>query len=173
MKLKYFLRGVGVGIIFSSIVFLVAYQGAAADKMTEEEIIKEAEKLGMVTEEDPLGDLLTTQSDKKKTENENTTSEEEEGTSEEDSTDESQAEQTTEITTENETAKEVTITIKKGTTSYTVCQNLQKMGLIEDADEFDKYLIKNGYAKRIRVGEHTLKIGMEYQDIAEAIASPS
>lgn len=164
MKLKYFLRGLGVGIIFSSVVFWVAYQDVAADKMAKEEIIKEAEKLGMVMEDDPLGELLTTQNDKKETENDS---------SQEDSTDKNQVEQTTEMAAESKTEKEVTITIKKGTTSYTVCQNLQKMGLVEDADALDKYLIKNGYAQRIRVGEHTLKYGMEYQDIAEAISSSS
>lgn len=171
MKFKYFLRGLGVGIIFSSIVFLVAYQGAAVGKMTEEEIIKEAGKLGMVKEEDPLEDLLTTQNDKKKMENENVSSEDETETSKEESEQDDQNEQTTEINTESETetTEKVTITIKGGTTSYAVCENLQKLGLIEDAGEFDKFLVKNGYAQRIRVGEHTLKVGMEFQDIAEEI----
>ena len=183
MKFKYFLRGVGVGIIFSSIVFLVAYQGAAAGKMTEEEIIKEAEKLGMVEKEDPVGDLLTTQTDAKDSKEEPSSSEETK--SEENSEDKKQTEQTTEVTTENTTEattenntettteEKVTITIEKGSTSYTVCQKLQELGLIEDASEFDTYLVKNGYASRIRVGEHTLKKGMEYHDIAEAISDPA
>ena len=45
--------------------------------------------------------------------------------------------------------------------------------MIEDASEFDAYLIQNGYASRIRVGEHTLKRGMSYHDIAEAISDPA
>ena len=183
MKFKYFLRGVGIGIIFSSIVFLVAYQGVAASKMTEEEIIKEAKELGMVEKEDLVGDLLTTQADTKNSKEENSASEE--INSEENSEAEKQTEQATEGTTENTTEattenntettaeEKVTITIEKGSTSYTVCQKLQELGLIEDAAEFDTYLVKNGYASRIRVGEHTLKKGMEYHDIAEAISDPS
>lgn len=186
MKFRYFLRGVGVGIIFSSIVCLVAYQSAAAGKMTEEEIRKEAEKLGMVEKEDPLEDLLTTQNNQEKSQKENADSEEETQKTETETANQKSEEQTTEVTTETTTEQatetktetteqeeKVTIKIEKGSTSYTVCQKLQELGMIEDASEFDTYLVKNGYASRIRVGEHTLKKGMEYHDIAEAISDPA
>ena len=44
--------------------------------------------------------------------------------------------------------------------------------MIKDATDFDNYLIKNGYANRIRVGTHTLTIGMTYEEIAIAISDP-
>ena len=48
MKFKYFLRGLGVGIIFASIVCLTAYQGNAKKEITDEEIIRRAKELGMI-----------------------------------------------------------------------------------------------------------------------------
>ncbi|MGN0155223.1 MAG: hypothetical protein ACI4A3_12300, partial [Lachnospiraceae bacterium] len=73
--------------------------------------------------------------------------------------------------TEQETPT-VTITVERGSSSYPVCQKLQELGMIEDASEFDNYLIENGYAYRIRVGTHTLKMGMDFHAIAEAISDP-
>ncbi len=52
MKLKYFLRGVGVGIIFGALVMLVAYFTSGASKLSDKEIIERAENLGMVKAED-------------------------------------------------------------------------------------------------------------------------
>lgn len=189
MKFKYFLRGLGVGIVFASIVFLIAYQNNAAGKMTDAEIIKKAKELGMVEREDPLEDLLSTHADvqadngttaestdNKKNDSEDTT---EKYTEEE--TLKEEKEQTTEATTqaadeaEDETVTgqdTVTITIDGGSSSYPVSQKLQEAGLIEDASAFDTYLVENGYANRLRVGEHTLKKGMSYHDIAEAISDP-
>lgn len=191
MKLKYFLRGLGVGIIFSCVVFFTAYQSGAAGKMTDAQIMNRAKELGMVEKEDPLENLLPKQADAakdretSKDDNENTTLKDTDKNSEKDSTAETgeeKKEQTTEVTTQAQTKavqtttaeKKETVTIKidGGSTSYTVCQKLHKAGLIENADEFDAYLVKNGYADRIRVGEYTLKKGMSFQDIAEAISEP-
>ena len=49
MKLKYYLRGMGIGIVVTSIVLSVA--SCNRRSMTDEEIIKRAEELGMVTTE--------------------------------------------------------------------------------------------------------------------------
>ena len=40
MKLKYFLRGVGVGIIFGSLIMLVAYLTSGAGKLSDEEKVR-------------------------------------------------------------------------------------------------------------------------------------
>lgn len=44
MKLKYYMRGIGVGMVFSAILFSVNDKA----EMTDEQIIEEAKKLGMV-----------------------------------------------------------------------------------------------------------------------------
>lgn len=56
MKLRYFLRGLGTGIIFSAV--LMSLYGSANNKMSDEEIRKEAVRLGMVEKQDALDVVL-------------------------------------------------------------------------------------------------------------------
>lgn len=211
MKFKYFLRGLGFGIVFSAIICLTAYQGNSSPVITDEEIIRRAEALGMVKQEDKVGELLgigkdSQDADTDETSQTNTetqqqeiseeTSEESEESKDSDSEKISetgknpktenriteQEEKKTEASTEKqETTTEeqsdqkkntVKLTIERGASSFPVCQKLQELGMIENASDFDTYLVENGYASRIRVGEHTLKKGMSYKDIAEAISDP-
>ena len=53
MKLKYYLRGLGIGIIITTLILMIAGAGQKKE-LTDEEIIKRAEALGMVMEEDQL-----------------------------------------------------------------------------------------------------------------------
>jgi hypothetical protein len=197
MKFKYFLRGLGFGIVFASIICLTAYQNHTSETLTDEAIIQRAKELGMVEKEDTVATLLENQNNTEK-DTDNSVSDTSEDTSEEKMTEtntteekETTAAETTEVSqkssteengtsesaaakedSESTTEKTVTITIERGSSSYPVCQKLQEAGMIEDASEFDTYLVENGYADRIRVGEHTLKLGMDYHDIAEAISDP-
>ena len=208
MKFKYFLRGLGMGIIFSAIICLMAFRGSDSNNLSDKEIIERAKELGMTEKKETVADMFATEESSEsdiamkenvteesaKKEKTDATSEErtteknvtEENTRSKDSTDKTTEKKTTEkkttedkstqeSTTEkdtNHTGKTVTITIRGGSTSYPVCQELQQLGVIEDATDFDNYLIKNGYANRISVGTHTLKIGMTYEEIAVAISDP-
>ena len=227
MKFKYYLRGIGIGIIFASIIFLIAYRENVPAKMSNEEIVERAKQLGMVEANDPINKLIDKKSDNKsdenaseekepaekvsteeiKTEAENTEAENTEATTEEQTTEattteeQTTEEQTTETkttdakTTEAKTteartseqqaaekqtteekntkkSKTIEITIARGSSSYPVCLKLKELGLIDDAAKYDDYLIEHGYANRISVGTHKLKMGMSYHDIAELISDP-
>ncbi len=192
MKFRYFLRGLGLGILFSSIIFLAAYQGNSAKKLTDDEIIRRAKELGMVEEDAPLKGLLSTEDKgtqengeagrEKDTKQDNTaegsTTQEaatttEEKTSEEASQKDSDSVQnTTEKEDMDQNKEKVTLTIEGGASSYPICQRLQELGMIDSAEEFDSYLVEQGYASRIRVGTHTLSKGMSFYEIAEAISDP-
>lgn len=174
MRFKYFLRGLGVGIVFASLIFFMVYKENATPKMSDKQIIERAKELGMVEEGSSIGDILHTSATSEASENKETESTTEKATEEEKKTTKSTTEQTTEATTENttETTEKVSITIERGATSYTVCQKLQELGIVKDAAEYDNYLIENGYASRIRVGTHELTKGMDYHAIAEAISDP-
>lgn len=62
MKRKYYLRGIGIGIIFSAVIMSIAYNTSDIKNMTEEEIIERAMELGMIYEDEhsKLDDLLST-----------------------------------------------------------------------------------------------------------------
>lgn len=55
MKLKFYMRGIGIGIIFSSIVFFLFF--SSYNKISDEEIIKRAKELGMVQADDGVNEL--------------------------------------------------------------------------------------------------------------------
>ena len=52
MKLKYYLRGLGVGIICTAILMGIALSGNKKEKLTDTEIIERARLLGMVMAEE-------------------------------------------------------------------------------------------------------------------------
>ena len=52
MKLKYYLRGLGVGIICTAIIMGIALSGNKKETLTDAEIIERARLLGMVMEEE-------------------------------------------------------------------------------------------------------------------------
>lgn len=193
MKFRYFLRGVGTGIVFATIIFIIAYNGNGAS-LSDKEIISRAKALGMVEKNDTVAALIedststeeksnknASKDNKKKEkdskESSNTTENNKDNkvTSEEvASTEEIVTEETTEETIqEGDTDSEgeyITFTVEPGSSSFPVCQKLEKLGLIKDAAKFDDYLIEKGYANKISAGTHKLKKGMSEKEIAIAIS---
>ena len=54
MRLKYYLRGLGLGIIFAVSIMMVGYRNHGSS-MSDSEIIEKAKALGMVETEDSSG----------------------------------------------------------------------------------------------------------------------
>lgn len=52
MKLKYYLRGVGAGILFAAVILSISYRTSSGTQLSDAEIIKRAEELGMVRQSD-------------------------------------------------------------------------------------------------------------------------
>ena len=52
MKLKYYLRGVGIGLIVATLILMIASALHSNKDMSDEEIIARAEELGMVMKAD-------------------------------------------------------------------------------------------------------------------------
>ena len=173
MNFRYFLRGLGVGIVFAAIIFIIAYRTVPNDTLTDDEVIQRAKELGMVLEDNKVDELINDVSDKvsdKTTQDKSgETTESTENVTE---NTENVTAQTTEVLEEEieHTDSTYKITVTPGSSSYQVCQQLQELGLIDDAARFDNYLIDHGYAGKIAVGTHTLKDGMLDEEIAVAIS---
>ena len=75
---------------------------------------------------------------------------------------------TPEPTKKPEKDKTVSVTVAKGTTSEQFAQAVQKAGLVDDWNDFNKYLISSGYAYELQYGTFKLKKGMSYKEIAAA-----
>ncbi len=192
MKLKYYLRGLGIGIILTSLILTIArnVNGGMSDK----EIIKRAEALGMVmSTEDSLFDKpegtsaseQETTTDKSENVTEESTTEDsttEESTTEEPTTEEPATEEptteeptteetTTEVVTTEEatTAKTVVIKITKGMRCMEVADILYKEGIIKDTAAFNRYMSQHGYTQEILIGTYTLDSSMSFDEIADII----
>ena len=64
----------------------------------------------------------------------------------------------------------VTISIARGAASETAAATLAGAGLIEDAADFNSYMIRNGYDRRIHPGTFEILMGSSYEEICKIIA---
>ncbi len=173
MKLKYYLRGLGIGILVTAAILTIVYHTKGS--MSDSQIMKRAAQLGMVmasTEDDTLF-AQTTQVD--------TTIEEmgtisvEETTTVVETTEavtEASTEKPTEAPTEAPTepaAAEAVLTISPGMYSESVSAELVRLGIITNQKEFNSYLVNNGYAECIQTGDFKIKADMSYDEIARII----
>ena len=175
MRLKYYLRGLGIGILVTTIILTIA--GHNRNKISDEEIKIRAEKLGMVMkEEQPLFPEKNTEPATA----EETTTEVLPETKTEATTEvptEPETEATTEAPTEPETEAPqpqyvtATITITRGMYSEAVSQAMQNEGLIDNWVDFNNYLSANGYSERLQTGSYTMNSEMSYQEMAMVLVS--
>ena len=153
MRLKYYLRGLGIGVLVTTIILTIA--GNKGNKISDEEIKRRAEKLGMVMKEEQ------TLFPEKNTE----------GSTEEST--EKETEKPTEKSTEATQPQYVTatITVTKGMYSEAVSQAMQSAGLIGNWVDFNNYLSANGYSERLQTGSYTMNSGMSYQEMAMVLVT--
>lgn len=71
-----------------------------------------------------------------------------------------------------ETSATVTLTIYRGITSYDISRKLQDAGIIDNALQFELFLVNGGYSKRLQIGDFTIANDMSDEDIATLITTP-
>lgn len=172
MRWKYQLRGLGLGLVLATLIMGIG-QNKNEDVVTK--------PTATVESENTIEDYSSSEEVSEETVSEEMVSSEEtvsEGiASEEVISSEETVEE--EMVSEKETSEEaadpeysvVVIEIRSGEGSGTVSKRLQEAGLIEDAVAYDKYLCRNGYDKKIRVGLHVVNTGATEEEIAKAITS--
>ena len=190
MKLKYYLRGLGIGMAVTALILGISFsgrQGQVAQTLTDEQIRERASELGMVdSSELTLAALASSAAQTPEATIEPEAAAEPETTTEPEATEEPEAttepEATAEpkITTEPEATEEpelttapeqlqTTITIKKGSDSGSVSRMLYEAGLVENAKAFDNYLCNNGYSRSINPGIYEIAPGTSEEEIAKII----
>lgn len=174
MKLKYYLRGLGIGILVTTVILSLA--GVGRKNMTDEEVVKRAKELGMV-ESTLLSDLpdQTKTDEVRPTEPEISLQPETSEPEESASTPETpEAPEETPVSPEDgnpdiPAGETVTLVIGRGESSTTVSKNLKKVGIVEDAAAFDRFLCNNGYDKKIITGTYEIPYGASEEEIAKII----
>ncbi|MCR5785407.1 MAG: hypothetical protein K6G40_07190 [Eubacterium sp.] len=183
MRFKYYLRGIGIGILTATIILMIVIN-AKGGIMTDEKVVKRATQLGYVLQSEEESQTVeekyasgdaeeeTAETDTA----EDTVSEEDaaEDTSDnesetEDTAEETAAEDTEEDTTVHEESFTVSFTVGNADGSETVSRNLYEAGLIDDADDYNDYLIDNGYERKLRTGTYTIESGLSYEEITDIL----
>lgn len=187
MNLKYYLRGLGIGIVVTAL--LMGFATRNANTMTDEEIKERAAALGMV-EQKVLSDISTPAPEENAevkptivpeitatpivTAEPETTDVPVETETPEDTEavpTEAPTPAPTEAPTESENPSEsITFVIKSGETSWSISKALYEAGVVESASDFDAYLCQNGYDKTIRTGTFEISKNATYEEIAKKIA---
>ena len=189
MKFKYYLRGCGLGILVASIVLMVSFHS-----QNKTAVVERASELGMIM---PETEIVSTEADsqlpesgtqstdtdfssnKNQKQNTKDSQNKTDGSSQKDEKD-------TQMTSDDKTgsgnnkdteskkkedkkeeSEEITVEIKKGEVCRQLAEELEQIGLVEDAETFRKYMQQLGYDDRIKVGTYTLKRGMTEKEIAD------
>ena len=215
MKLKYMLRGLGLGIIITAAVMGAYSRNAVADarvqvlkeyglgeepvvtvetENSEEDIesstISETTEPVILRDEDveaEISSVLDSAIDAEQASPEQQDSPVEEALEDattqtvetvEQATSAEQQEPSTEavviVTPSDEpsnTEDEIQIVISKGDDSGTVSRKLYNAGLIENAAEYDAFLMQHGYDKKISTGTKIIYATDSWQEIAEKLTS--
>ena len=190
MRLKYYLRGLGLGIIFAVIIMMIGFHGNK-QSMSDTEIIEKAKTLGMVEAKNISGtvadeynsektDSSATNSDasSQKAETEQDSQMQDSQTAQEDT----QQEDTQQEDTQQEAAqpaadaKQETVEPQDAVTTYTIsvtsqdtcrtiAEKLKALNLVDDAEQFRIYMGQKGADHFIADGEHVIPQGASYDDI--------
>ena len=187
MKLKYYLRGLGIGIIGTAIVMGIALSGKK-ETLSDEEIIERAEVLGMVMEGE-LGPDREDPEQENNSEDPGTTQESQpngEGEGDggqdrgEDKGDDSSQEPDEELDSESQDSEivqqpsgedggVVELEIKEGEFSDVISKKLYQAGLIPDAEKFNTYMTQKGVDDSLRIGVHLIPMGASADEIIDIL----
>ena len=157
MRFKYYLRGAGIGVILTTLIFTIAF-AVYKPTLSDDEVMKKAEALGM---EMPADD--SDSADKKDTKT---------AKDQKDDADASDSNTDDATTSEDGGQKNVIeFTIASGDTSATIAQHLQEVGLVDNAKSFDLYLSDQDLDNQLLPGTYQIPEGATFLEIGELLTT--
>ena len=198
MKLKYYLRGMGIGIMITTLILVIAFSIHKNDTVQQEEPKQEAAsktvaeaqnstQISMDTETET--EPATEQNNAEQTDTQKTTEKQKENetsvvsaNTEEKASEEKTTEQKTSETKSSEekisekntpaaATEKVRFEVGGGEYSDVICKRLLQAGLIDDADAFNKFLIQKDYDNLILPGVYDIPKGATYEEIAALLTT--
>ena len=173
MKLKYYLRGLGIGILVTAVIMGVT-QGSRKETLSDREIRERAAALGMVEPGNSLADLEAAETPAATEIPE--AAETPAATEIPEAAETPAATETPEVTArptqkpaEEEEGSSYTFEIQAGDSSYQVAYRLQQAGLVADARDFDNYLCSKGYDRKLKTGSYEIPETATEEEISEIL----
>ena len=189
MKLKYYLRGLGIGILVTAVIMGVT-QGSRKETLSDREIRERAAALGMVEPGNSLADLeaaetpaateipeaIETPAATEIPEAIETPAATETPEAAETPAATEAPAATPEVTArptqkpaEEEEGSSYTFEIQAGDSSYQVAYRLQQAGLVADARDCDNYLCSKGYDRKLKTGSYEIPETATEEEISEIL----
>ena len=189
MKLKYYLRGLGIGILVTAVIMGVT-QGSRKETLSDREIRERAAALGMVEPGNSLADLEAAETpaatEIPEAAETPAATEIPEAIETPAATETPEAAETpaateapaatpevtarpTQKPAEEEEGSSYTFEIQAGDSSYQVAYRLQQAGLVADARDFDNYLCSKGYDRKLKTGSYEIPETATEEEISEIL----
>lgn len=191
MRLKYYLRGLGLGIIFTCLMFML-FSNKKADNTDQMDVNQQlettTETLSSQTSGDDKNDTANDETVSGGADVQNNTDAEDDVNAQNnadaqnpadnqagasDTTDTSNQIDDSDITDETSTGdvqdEYVTLVIEKGDIARDVAESLYEEGIIDDVESFRKYLGETGVSRTLHAGEYNIKVGSTYEEIVELL----
>ncbi len=174
MNVKWFLRGLGIGVVVTALLLCITYRNTEKDMS----VIHRAKELGMIFPENETGTVETTAEDLvgDKTKEKGVSPaaiEGKEKTVETETKKKAKAKiKASKDNIKNASAyhgKNQTFIVRNGLLSSSVSREMEEAGIIKDADELDNYLQKKGYERMVRSGKYKIPAGADIETIAKII----
>lgn len=195
MKLKYYLRGLGIGVIVTTLILMICFS-FQKEEISDEEIRQRAAALGMVMPESEASEKqeekaaaseesgtekktpdTETNTKKKKKSSESSQKQEDAVASTQQSNeseqaaqekkDSQQAEQTPDA--QPQQAETYRLRVERGQVCRNICDTLAENGIIGDSELFRQYLSQIGYASQISIGTYEIPYGLTMEEVAAVL----
>ena len=177
MKLKYYLRGLGIGILVTAVIMGVT-QGSRKETLSDREIRERAAALGMVEPGNSLADLEAAETPaateipeaiETPAATETPEAAETPAATEAPAATPEVTARPTQKPAEEEEGSSYTFEIQAGDSSYQVAYRLQQAGLVADARDFDNYLCSKGYDRKLKTGSYEIPKTATEEEISEIL----
>ncbi|MBR0429868.1 MAG: endolytic transglycosylase MltG [Lachnospiraceae bacterium] len=168
MKLKYYMRGMGIGVFVTTLIFLIAIafmkpnttaETTATVQESGKQTIKEEQEKEEPVQEETVQEETEEETPEPIDEKQVETTVDEDGTV------------TTVETIPGATGEPVSFTIQGGEGSATVGNKLQDAGLVDSGSRFNRYLEDNNYDNVIQPGTYSIPKGSTYEEVAQIITT--
>ena len=172
MRLKYYLRGLGLGIIFTCVILMIFSNG---NKSKDTSVVEDSNGI-------ELTEAVGNDFDSNEEEEQSVTDESNNDENDSNSNDEIQSldeninkpiddHSVNEITGDSgELESEyVSLVIEQGDIARDVAEKLYEDGIINDVEAFRKYLGETGVSHTLHAGEYQIKVGATFEEIVEVL----
>ena len=172
MRLKYYLRGLGLGIIFTCVILMIFSNG---NKSKDTSVVEDSNGI-------ELTEAVGNDFDSNEEEEQSVTDESNNAENDSNSNDEIQSlNENINKPIDDQTVNEITgdsgeleseyvsLVIEQGDIARDVAEKLYEDGIINDVEAFRKYLGETGVSHTLHAGEYQIKVGATFEEIVEVL----